>query len=318
MKAMQTTFISPTDSLSPRIKISCDGESMTYAWQSGLTIQENHHCAAVSFALSRDWLLGGLEVVTGWLSEGTYVHTFGPSREGSDCAMCGAYAPTADGMICDIGSGKTSMRAFICSDCVHDNDMRTNVDFGNAEQDRDIAIVALRLMLDKYGQEGDESFVAKQVLGFLEEKNDWLDEDGARDLELALVEVLDGMDCDDMLDRLLDRLGFSEVPSHPCDGCGVPVREDEYLGYDKPDGETEYKCENCFGEKYSGIPEEERQWFPDGDDGCRLFKAAPDMLAALEAVIAFEAFCAPLNKIANASTVFADCRDAIAKAKGGE
>ena len=229
MKAMQTTFISPTDSLSPRIKVSADGESMTFAWKSGLTIQENHHRAAVSFALSRDWLLGGLEVVTGWLAEGTYVHTFGPARDGSDCAMCGAYAPTADGMICNIGR-KTSIRAFICSDCVHDN----------------------------------------------------------------------------------------EVPSHPCDGCGVPVREDEYLGYDKPDGETEYKCENCFGEKYSGISEEERQWFPDGDDGFRLSKAAPDMLAALEAVIGFEAFCAPLNKIANASTVFAACRDAIAKAKGGE
>ncbi len=40
-----------------------------------------------------------------------------------------------------------------------------------------------------------------------------------------------------------------DVPSHPCDGCGVPVREDEYLGYDKANGETEYFCENCFGKK---------------------------------------------------------------------
>jgi len=222
MQAIQTTFISPTDTLGPRIKVSAGGESMTLAWKSGLTAQENHHNAAVELAMILDWLRGGTEVVTGLLGEGTYVHTFGPARDGSTCSMCGAYAPTADGMIHE--------GAFICSDCVHDNDLA----------------------------------------------------------------------------------------SHPCDGCGVPVREDEYLGYDKPDGETEYKCENCFGEKYSGIPEEERQWFPDGDDGCRLSEAAPDMLAALEAVIAFEAFCAPLNKIANASTVFAACRDAIAKAKGGE
>lgn len=212
MQAIQTTFISPTDTLGPRIKVSAGGESMTFAWQPNLTVQENHNGAAVSFAMSLDWLRGGLELVTGSLGDESYVHTFGPARDGSDCSMCGAYAPTRDGMVSD--------GDFYCSDCVHDNDMRTDVDFGvNAEQDRDIAIVALRLMLNKYGQEGDESFVAKQVLGFLEEKNDWLDADGARDLELALVEVLDGMDCDDMLDRLLNRLGFSvekfddEVPS---------------------------------------------------------------------------------------------------------
>lgn len=64
--------------------------------------------------------------------------------------------------------------------------------------------------------------------------------------------------------------------------------------------------------------EEANQRFALGDEGYRLFKAAPDMLAALEAIIMFEAFCAPLNKIANASTKFAACRDAIAKAKGGE
>ena len=42
--------------------------------------------------------------------------------------------------------------------------------------------------------------------------------------------------------------------SHPCDGCGVSVREDEYLGYDKANGETEYFCENCFHLKYNAIP----------------------------------------------------------------
>tara|TARA_R100001126_G_C4812732_1_gene142703 strand:- start:176 stop:580 length:405 start_codon:yes stop_codon:yes gene_type:complete len=123
---------------------------MTLAWKYGLTIQENHRLAAKEVALSLDWLRGGLELVTGWLGEGTYVHTFGPARDGSDCSMCGAYAPTVDGMIRD--------GAFICSDCVHDND----------------------------------------------------------------------------------------VPSHPCDGCGVPVQEDQYLGNDKPDGTTEYLCENCY------------------------------------------------------------------------
>ena len=57
------------------------------------------------------------------------------------------------------------------------------------------------------------------------------------------------------------------VDRYPCDVCGVLVRGDEYLGYDKPDGETEYKCENCFDAKYRGLSEEERQWFPDDEGG---------------------------------------------------
>ena len=120
MQAIQTTFISPTDSLSPRIKVSAGGESVIVPWKSGLTIQENHHLAAKEIAMSLDWLRGGLELVTGWMGEGTYVHTFGPARDGSDCSMCGAYAPTADGMVHE--------GAFICSDCVHDNDIRTDTD----------------------------------------------------------------------------------------------------------------------------------------------------------------------------------------------
>ena len=203
MKAMQTTFISPTDTLSPRIKVSADGESMTYAWQSGLTIQENHHCAAVSFALSRDWLLGGLEVVTGWLAEGTYVHTFGPARDGSDCAMCGAYAPTADGMIHE--------GAFICSDCVHDNEVRADrdlpgLDVGSHKEERDMAIVVLQLMLDKYGQDDHESAVARRVLLLLESRNKWID---GGDLKFALGGLLDCMGYDATPKGLLDRLGWS-------------------------------------------------------------------------------------------------------------
>ena len=42
---------------------------------------------------------------------------------------------------------------------------------------------------------------------------------------------------------------------HPCKGCDIPVREDEYLGYDEDDdGNTEYFCENCFHLKYNDIP----------------------------------------------------------------
>ena len=211
MKAIQTTLLDIGCTFGPRIEATAGDEHIRCVLKKGLTVEENHRLVAEKLATKLDWLRGGLELVTGSLGDESYVHTFGPARDGSDCSMCGAYAPTRDGMVSDSD--------FYCSDCVHDNDMRTDVDFGNAEQDRDIAIVALRLMLDKYGQEGDESFVAKQVLGFLEEKNNWLDADGARDLKLALVEVLDGMDCDDMLDRLLDRLGFSvekfddEVPA---------------------------------------------------------------------------------------------------------
>ena len=85
MQAIQTTFISPTDTLGPRIKVSAGGESMTFAWQPNLTVQENHNGAAVSFAMSLDWLRGGLELVTGSLGDESYVHTFGPARDGSDC-----------------------------------------------------------------------------------------------------------------------------------------------------------------------------------------------------------------------------------------
>ena len=202
MQAIQTTLLDIGCTFGPRIEATAGDEHIRCVLKKGLTVEENHRRVAEKLATKLDWLRGGLELVTGSLGDESYVHTFGPARDGSDCSMCGAYAPTRDGMVSDSD--------FYCSDCVHANDMRTDVDFGvNAEQDRDIAIVALRLMLDKYGQEGDESFVAKQVLGFLEEKNNWLDADGARDLKLALVEVLDGMDCDDMLDRLLDRLGFS-------------------------------------------------------------------------------------------------------------
>ena len=68
-----------------------------------------------------------------------------------------------------------------------------------------------------------------------------------------------------IVERAKGLLGM--VGSDPCDGCGILVRADEYLGYDKPDGETEYKCEHCFDEKYHGLSEEQRQWFPDDEGG---------------------------------------------------
>lgn len=66
-----------------------------------------------------------------------------------------------------------------------------------------------------------------------------------------------------IVERAKGLLGM--VASNPCDGCGILVRVDEYLGYDKPDGETEYKCENCFGEKYEGISQED--YFLDDEGG---------------------------------------------------
>ena len=36
------------------------------------------------------------------------------------------------------------------------------------------------------------------------------------------------------------------VAEHPCESCGEPVREDEFLGNDRPDGTSEYLCENCY------------------------------------------------------------------------
>jgi|10_taG_2_1085330.scaffolds.fasta_scaffold11948_4 hypothetical protein len=39
---------------------------------------------------------------------------------------------------------------------------------------------------------------------------------------------------------------LTTTQEHPCDACGVPVPEDEHLGHDKPNGDTEYLCEDCF------------------------------------------------------------------------
>ena len=61
--------------------------------------------------------------------------------------------------------------------------------------------------------------------------------------------------------------------------------------------------------------EEANQRFALGDEGYRLYKAAPDLLAALENLIQYlEA------QASQADEVFAvlDAREAIAKAKGGE
>ena len=55
------------------------------------------------------------------------------------------------------------------------------------------------------------------------------------------------------------------VASNPCDVCGILVREDEYLGYDQPNGQSEYLCEDCFGEKYEGISQED--YFSDDEGG---------------------------------------------------
>ena len=60
--------------------------------------------------------------------------------------------------------------------------------------------------------------------------------------------------------------------------------------------------------------EEANQRFALGDDGYRLFKAAPDLLSALEDVVASaQANCS--GSLANAITAG---QEAIAKAKGGE
>ena len=61
--------------------------------------------------------------------------------------------------------------------------------------------------------------------------------------------------------------------------------------------------------------EEANQRFALGDEGYRLYKAAPDLLAALENLIQYlEAQASQADEV----SAVLDAREAIAKAKGGE
>jgi len=203
MQAIQTTLLDIGCTFGPRIEATAGDEHIRCVLKKGLTVEENHRLVAEKLATKLDWLRGGLELVTGSLGDESYVHTFGPARDGSDCAMCGAYAPTADGMIHE--------GAFICSDCVHDNEVRADrdlpgLDVGSHKEERDMAIVVLQLMLDKYGQDDHESAVARRVLLLLESRNKWID---GGDLKFALGGLLDCMGYDATPKGLLDRLGWS-------------------------------------------------------------------------------------------------------------
>lgn len=83
---------------------------------------------------------------------------------------------------------------------------QSGLDVDSHKEERDMAIVVLRLMLDKYGQDDHESAVARVVLRLLESRNKWI---GGGDLKFALGGLLDCMGYDATPKSLLDRLGWS-------------------------------------------------------------------------------------------------------------
>ena len=44
-----------------------------------------------------------------------------------------------------------------------------------------------------------------------------------------------------------ERLDFAQKSDErPCDSCGEPVGLDEFCGYEKPNGDSEFLCPDCF------------------------------------------------------------------------
>ena len=83
---------------------------------------------------------------------------------------------------------------------------QSGLDVDSHKEERDMAIVVLRLMLDKYGQDDHESAVAMVVLRLLESRNKWI---GGGDLKFAFGGLMDSMGYGATPKSLVDRLGWS-------------------------------------------------------------------------------------------------------------
>lgn len=69
-QAIITKFFGPTSRLSPRIKVTCEVESITVPWNYALNPAENHEAAAVALMTKRGWNERN-EIIGGALPDGS-------------------------------------------------------------------------------------------------------------------------------------------------------------------------------------------------------------------------------------------------------
>lgn len=82
MKAIQTKFIGPTNTLGSRIIARCDGGKVTMSYDHALNSTQNHSAAAETLMRKMGW---SGRVEAGTLPDGTMAHVFGSlDKEGDE------------------------------------------------------------------------------------------------------------------------------------------------------------------------------------------------------------------------------------------
>ena len=55
MQAIQTRYMTPTNTKGARIKAQCDAGTLYVAWDHGLSVEQNHQVAAQELIRKLDW-----------------------------------------------------------------------------------------------------------------------------------------------------------------------------------------------------------------------------------------------------------------------
>jgi hypothetical protein len=75
MQAIHTTFFGPTQGKNARLRAKCAAKRKFYPWDTSKNISDNHAAAALRMLKALEWDHSELEMTSGCLDDGSYVHT---------------------------------------------------------------------------------------------------------------------------------------------------------------------------------------------------------------------------------------------------